>query len=172
MNGSQSFGQKFGLCARSTICQETDVVAFEKALHRELPVDYRNFLLKWNYCQFDRLVGFPLLDSLDEFGTGNIRLFFGLFEPGHIEDLRRSGEGYGFNKCVPGEYLAIGSGESWDTVCISLGGDDFGHIYWWEPGEPWKPGDTQTRQFLRPVAGSFSDFWNVLFDADALDSDD
>ena len=46
---------------------------------------------------------------------------------------------------------------------MSLGEETYGHIMMWEPGEPWyEEGFVQTEEYLRPVADSFSEFWDLL----------
>lgn len=161
------FAAKFEFQAAYAACSPALLDEFEASLAPGcLPADYRDFLLQWNGGRFSPSlkVGFPLQDQDDEDDCGRVFHFFGLFDPAHNFDLRLASNGYGFRQAVPSAYIAIGDDDHWDQVCISTNGSDVGCVYWWTPGEPWPSEQAPTRRFLRPVAASFLEFWDSLFE--------
>ena len=129
-----------------------------------LPADYRSFLLQWNGGEFDGFVYFPLSDG-DEFDFGTVVKLCGLYDPPDQLDLRNYSTSYGFRPGVPANYVAIGNGGTWDLLCISVDGPNVGQVFLWQPGEPWRD-ESPTTRFLRPVATSFQEFWQLLFRED------
>ena len=154
------YASRFGFYASNGKCDPSELAAFERSVPGgRLPEDYREFLLEWNGGGFPDIVSFPLLDEEDEFGMTNE--LSGLFDPTNQLDLRKVSTSYGFRSTVPLSYIIIGGGVGWNSLCISLDGPDRGHVFYWDPGEPWLE-HPPTTQFLRPVAGCFRDFWNAL----------
>ncbi len=134
-----------------------------------LPDDYLRFLKEWNGLQlappFGQEVIFPLDGSKHAQDYGRAHRFFGFSETKDLYDLRFAGDGYNFRRRVPAHILSIGDNGHWERPCISLGDLDFGHIYYWRPGEGWPPEEeeeAQSTEYLYWVARGFRVFWNLL----------
>ena len=161
------FESKFGFHAIYPPCDLAQLEAFERTLPGgKLPADYRDFLLQWNGGDFKAFaaIAFPLKDDWLEDDCGYVSGLAGLFNEENGLDLRLCSNAYGFRAAVPESYISIGDYGSWDQLCIAVDGADTGAIYYWQPGEPWPEEEPNTKS-LRPVASSFAEFWESLFES-------
>jgi hypothetical protein len=161
------FEPKLGFEPTHARCTQQDIADLESKIGFPLVEDYRTFLEEWNGGMFRDGASFLLQDFLDDEDAcdwGNVSEMFGLYDGTDGFDLRQASSGYGFRDDVPPEYIVIGHDFALAQVCISVGGNDRGRVYYWDPGEAWptRNAPPQGRQGLRPVAPSFVRFWDQL----------
>jgi hypothetical protein len=147
-------------------CSEDDIRAAEKELNVVFPPVYRAYLLENNAVSFGSgLVG-PTEDEFD--GPLPVGEFYGVDpkKPPDSHDLRARRNGYDFPKRVPAGIVKIGESVSgYHAFCMSLREQDYGAIYYWDPGLPWEEREEDnvpTMQYLTKVADDFESFWNTI----------
>jgi hypothetical protein len=126
------------------VCPEELLQQVSRELARPLPLldDYLDFLRQWNGVGATvRILTFPLKDQFDEDDIGRLQVLYGIENPTARFDIRAGRNGYSFEDRVPDSYLCIGSDDHWDRIAISLEENTYGHIMFWQPGEPWELDD-------------------------------
>ena len=129
------------------------------------PDDYLDFLRQWTgTLATEQMLVAPLQDALDDDFVGYVQKLYGVGDPGRGRDIRECQADYAFNERVPSHYVSIGQDGGWNRVAMSLEEKTRGHILMWRPGEGWEPDgrNVPTTKHLHPVAGSFSEFWDLL----------
>ena len=163
------FQANFGFRAERPPATLEQIASLEAQTGFHLPIDYREFLLHWNGGTFGHYVYFALRDvPEEEFSVecdmGSVSDFYSLFDPTSDSDLRFASQNYRFSEAVPDKYLAIACNNSFECVCLSGNHENYGHIYWWDPG--FIGGEMkQSDEDLRPIADNFSEFWEGLFES-------
>jgi hypothetical protein len=186
---------KCGAVMIGDLLSEADIVRFEERLDTRLPEDYREFLLEWNGAIFlgrdpqdasTFAAAFPTypienhplrtpewtdwareqVSPYDEAGV--LGFLFGIYgkEKGYDVDLTNANEGYEFDKWVPKRFQVIGEqSHGYSFICISLSGEDRGHIYDWaypEGKEPQPGVNCPSLKDMSWIAPNFREFWDVL----------
>lgn len=126
---------------------------FERSLGRKLPGDYRSFLLDTNG-------GRPEPNSLTmektEVSCG-VNQFYSVLDRRGQNDLLT--EQAALKSRIPEDMLVIADCEGGNRVCISLRGEDFGSVFFWDH-ELGLEDDPSSAFF--PIAPDFSAFFNAL----------
>ena len=121
------------------------LLEFEKNLPRALPDDYRDFLKQCNGGSMDEennafyITGIPGFTKTRK-GDEGFAAWFDSLNPNKNEDeedllsqyLSIRGEGVFPNYCLP-----IGSDYGGNLILLSLGEEDYGHIYFWDHEQGW-----------------------------------
>ena len=124
---------------------EAELLAVEATLGFRLPGDYREFLAKYGVCYSDedhRIMTEDRETSVD--------LFYGV-EPDDEYDITEIKDLYG--ERLESHMVPIAS-SSGGEICMSLGEQDYGSIYWWDPHDEAAPASL--------LAESFDAFVNSL----------
>ncbi|MBZ0284878.1 MAG: SMI1/KNR4 family protein [Anaerolineae bacterium] len=117
---------------------EATVAAFETQLNIQLPPDYRLFLLEHNG------------------GKPKSQTFFISAEQG--EDILRYFLG------IPQNFLPIGVDTFGNLICLSIAGDDYDKVYFWD--HDWEVTEgTPDYSNVYLLADSFDSFLNKLYDS-------
>jgi hypothetical protein len=102
--------------------------SFEKKYGLVLPGAYREFLLATNGGRPERdLLKF---DGLDGASPCRIHLFFGLNDP--IESCNLDWNLEVFKDRVPSSLLPIATTEGADLMCLEVGGERAGRLFYWD----------------------------------------
>ena len=150
MNLTMQGANKFG----SLTTHELD--QFAQQLPSSLPLDYREFLLQYNGGQPEPATF--LIDA--EQGTTDLQWLYGLHDGPDWANLWRARDVY--HNRVPSELLPIGHDSGGNLVCISLGTEDRGAVYFWDHEREVPEGQPPIRTNLHRVARSFTDFLQRL----------
>lgn len=142
---------------------EQDIIELENYLECTFPDDYKSFLLKYNGGEPDK--------TLIYFGNegGIIDVFLGINKE-YCYSIKRKNNM--FIGRVPSNTIAIASDPGGNLFLISIRGDDYGQIYFWdhEFEVDWNSGQEADYSNLTFVAKSFTDLINNLRDISELDS--
>ena len=139
-----------------------DLDDIERALGKQLPEEYRRFLMRHNG-------GTPVpsefgIHGLEGNPYGNMQEFFGIDQALESSDLlwiAREVEDR-----VHRDFLAIGSTDCGDLICLKTGGDSIGSVWFWDSkSESPKP----SLKDLYPIAGGFNDFLGSLKGPESTD---
>ena len=149
--------------AKSPITTE-DLDALEGRLGIKIPLQYRQWLLKYNGgrpipsgFRFKREAG-PYTDS-------TIAWFFAVYD-GKFENFETK---YRFwkitTKRVPGDLVPIARDPFGNLICLSFSGDDQGRVYFWNHEEEGEEGPA-TYENCHLIADSFQEFIDHLHDVE------
>jgi hypothetical protein len=157
-------------------CTLSDIRELEAFFGFKLPEDYSDFLLQHNGLRLPSYAAFPIAEPSDpDFDKGVITILCGLSDPNHQNDLRNWGyhDGYDFKDRVPDHVKVIGSSIIDKYITISLGPDDFGHVYIWNPVD-WDEPQYYRKDYahLQLCATSFSAWWDSIHYRTSLHDDD
>jgi len=136
---------------------EAAVAAFEAQLNVQLPPDYRIFLLKHNGGKPKPQTFFISAEQGDDL----LRYFLGIppvLEFYNIYDYVKTYRGR-----IPQNFLPIGEDYLANLVCLSIAGDDYGRVYFWD--HDWEVTEsTPDYSNVYLLADSFDSFLNKLYD--------
>lgn len=107
---------------------EEDIGAFERTQGLALPASYREFLLATNGGRPER--DLFAINGLEGNPLGRIHMFFGLNDP--IESCNLDWNLDVFGDRIPKELLPIATTEGVDKICLSLGREKTGAIFYWD----------------------------------------
>lgn len=146
-----------GSCSKITPLELTE---FEIELKARLPADYRNFLLTHNGGKPT-----PGIFDVDIDGFKNttaVRRFLclgdGDFEEYSLRKYLRK-----YRARLPANLLAIANELSASKICISIAGNDFGIIYFWDHN--WEVTErTPDYENVHFLAENFNAFLEILYD--------
>jgi hypothetical protein len=143
-----------------------DLIKQEQYLECKFPEDYREFLLEYNG-------GIPSKNILSFIEKNNktedyIDIFFGICDD-DIYGLKSNNNSY-INR-IPSNTIAIACDPGGNLFLISIRGEDYGQIYFWDHEEEvdWNSDQEADYSNLTPVAKSFTDLINNLKDISELD---
>ncbi len=136
---------------------ESKLTGFESELGIKLPSDYRNFLLKHNGGRphpnvFDVLVEGSILRT-------GVNRFLG-FSDSESETFSNYFEVYADR--IPKNLFPIATGLSVDLICLSIRGEDYGKVYYWDHNWEVTDGEPDYRN-IHLIADNFADFLNKLY---------
>lgn len=140
----------------------SDIEDIERYLGHNLPEDYRRFLLQHNG---GRVSPSEVLTGDSIYPLKHVNYLYGVKDD--IESCTLRCSHYGMRERSRPELLPIGNDGGPDLFCLVLFGPDQGKIVFWDCREMWlrPPPDPLD---VYPVADSFTDFLNSLFDHDPL----
>lgn len=129
----------------------------------EIPDDYKKFLIKYNG-------GRPENDHID-FKEGNngtlLNCIFGFTKERYGSFVRYQGVYAGR---IPRNTLAIASDAGGNLIIMSVSGDDYGKIYFWDHEMEFNEGEEPDYSNLTLVADSFEEFISNLKNESELDN--
>ncbi|OJV94841.1 MAG: hypothetical protein BGO39_34035 [Chloroflexi bacterium 54-19] len=132
---------------------ESDVREFESLIKSRLPEDYRAFLLAHNGGEPDPEVFFINESQGDDI----LAKFYGLYKEPKYSSLAWCFETY--RGRMPSNIIPIGTDPGGNQVCLSIGGSDYGAIYFWDHEGI---GETPPYENLYLLAPNFSAFLDGL----------
>jgi hypothetical protein len=137
---------------------ESDIQAFETRLNARLPEDYRQFLMQHNggkpepYCFRVDMNGFPNESAIT---------YFLCLSDTEQDSLSRYLKIY--RDRIPVNLLPIALPLAVNLVCLSIAGDDYGTVYFWDHN--WE-NDELDYTNVHFVAHSFNELLNNLYPED------
>jgi len=141
------------LCGEIT---ETAVIEFERELAATLPEDYREFLIK-NNCVRTNPNHFFISRKQ---GGSLVQYFLGLCDNQRWYSLRYFLEDY--NQEVPSNLLPIAPDGGGNLICISIKGEDYGKVYFWDRDDADFRGNP-TYENLHLLADDFATFLTQIY---------
>jgi hypothetical protein len=131
---------------------EEQLCALEDALQADLPDDYRQFLLRFNAGQWSHVVKGRYRDSHSAGDGVGITANQGIISDDRFmaDDIVHWTEVYSGR--IPETFVTIMDAGG-DPVCMDLGEEDYGKIYYWDRSHEGTP-----RKRARLLGESFSDF--------------
>ena len=138
---------------------EKDIERIEAEIGLNLPVVYREFLLRHNG-------GKPKPDAVRYNGDyfDYVGFFYSEQFRSYASDLIRSIASY--KELIPSHYFPIGESPGGDVYCLSLKKEDYGSVYYWDheianyDGEPWE-------ENMIKLANTLSEFIEGLYEESA-----
>jgi CheY-like chemotaxis protein len=131
---------------------DADVAHLERVIASRLPPDYRKFLIDWNG-------GVPIPARFHVLGEEReVARFYSLFAMSPLDDLETRHSA--LHKLVPDDLLAIGLDTKANLLCLGIGADTYGAIYYFSI-------DRLSRQRDRPpvpICETFSELMASLGD--------
>jgi cell wall assembly regulator SMI1 len=143
---------------------EEKLCEVENRMGFRLPTAYRSFLLKYNGGK-PKPAGFRFDKETDRYNDSEINFFYGIQENAeyHINFERncRMSEGR-----MPSNIIPIASDPFGNRICISISGEDCGHVYFWDHEREADPDEDEVPDYsnLHLIATSFDQFLASLFD--------
>ena len=143
---------------------ENDLNEQEKYFKCKFPEDYKKFLLEYNGGIPERdIVSFTEKDEITE---NYIELILGICNE-YAYSLKRKNNM--FHNRIPSNTIIIASDPGGNLFLMSIRGDDYGTIYFWDHEEEVCEGQEPDYSNLIFVAKSFTDLLNNLKDISELD---
>lgn len=152
---------------KTPVINENEIIKQEIYFECKFPEDYKEFLLKYNGGISEKnIISFVENQHQTE---DYIDLFFGICDD-DIYGLKSNNNSY-INR-IPSNTIAIACDPGGNLFLISIRGDDYGHIYFWdhENEVDWNSNQEADYSNLTFVAKSFTDLINNLRDVSELDS--
>jgi len=148
-------------------CSATDIAELERYFGYPLPEDYRDFLLQHNGLLFHEYAIFSIArpsSPITPNGTAGVLL--GLSATLDYYDLRSwtFRDGFDFKDRVPDHIKVICTSVTDRYITMSLGLNDYGRIYVWDPCMDWDVPESYHKDYssLRLCGESFSSWWSSL----------
>jgi cell wall assembly regulator SMI1 len=136
---------------------EAVIQQFERQLGKDLPSEYRAFLLTHNGGR-PRPAEFPMTgDTLNPSGT--IHWFFGINNSRHY-DLRRNYRVY--QDRIPTNFLPIAADPGGNLICLAVAGEDRGTVYFWDHDYEALEDEVANYENVYFIANSFTELLNSL----------
>ncbi len=144
---------------------ETELNKTETELGLKFPKSYRQFLLKNNGGR-PSLNVFPIYgDSADTHGLIN---WFLCIDAKDDNDIVRSMALHAGR--YPKNFLQIAEDPGGNAICLSVGGNEYGKVYFWDHENEVAEGEEPGYQNVYLIANSFDEFLNSLQEESVLDS--
>ena len=147
---------------------EEDILKLERELDCTLPQDYKDLTL--HYSGFFvgascRIKNELLAEALNVGDVVDVDIFFGAQATNHPY---RIAEYYNrFKEPVPPGFLPIASNSSGDLICLSVGAENPGSIYYWYLDKEWDNDDNERKEAsysnVYLLASCFDEFIDALF---------
>lgn len=144
---------------------ETVITQIVSELDIQFPASYRAFLLKNNGGKPSPNV-FPISgDASDTHGILNELCC--ICRKNSNDLIYKRGV---FDGRVPHNLLVIGSDPGGNQICLSVGGNDYGKVYFWDHENEVEEGEEPDYRNVYLVANSFDEFLESLQDESVLES--
>lgn len=131
---------------------------FESRLGVTLPIDYKDFLLKYN-GGYPRPNAFTFIDNFNKTSNSIVDFFHAIYEGYGEGNLEIDYDYFKSAKRIPPNVLPIAGDPFGNLICLSIEGEDKGKVYFWDhETEP----QNASYENLSLIAGSFADFINIL----------
>ena len=139
-----------------------DITKVEKGLNINLPEDYKKHLLKYNGGHPIK-DGAPMINPIDESETDiGIDWFLAIYEGESSNFLKAYHTFKIWQKRMPDELIPIANASCGDKICMSVKGDNYEKIYYWEHEIEASEGEEPDYSNVHLIANSFADFINSL----------
>lgn len=139
---------------------ESAIASLEKRLDIVLPSEYKEHILKYNG-------GYPNKECFDTQGGGRskIHYFYAIYD-GKYSNFEKSFNTFKVKeKRMLTHILPIAHDDGGNQICISIGDNDYGYIYFWDHE---KETDEPGYDNMYLIANSFNEFLDSLFECPAL----
>ncbi len=144
---------------------ESEIKRVEVELQIKFPESYKTFLLKYNGGRPSPNI-FPIHgDSADNQG---ILDWFLCIQEGSHYDITWEMEMY--DGRIPRNFLIIGKDPGSNNICLSISGDEYGKVFFWDHENEVAEGEEPDYQNVYLIANSFDEFLKSLKDESALSS--
>lgn len=150
---------KFVMTEQGPPLDEKKIAAAEKKMGIKLPEDYRQFLLKNNGGRPDP-ANFPIR-GLENNPFGGIHFFGGIGD--NIESVNIDWSYKIFRGRIPKNLLPIASDPMGNLICLSLGVEDQGTVYYWDHDDEHS---SPTYRNVYFIASSFPPFLDSIYHRD------
>jgi hypothetical protein len=150
-----------------------DIANLEKKLNICFPEDYKQHLLKYNGGHPIK-DGYPLIEYIDNDPNDNsadIAWFLAIYNGEHNNFLRDYNTFKIWQKRMPDELVSIGCGSGGDQICISVKGNNYGKVYFWNHDWECEEGEEPDYSNVHLIANSFTDFINSLYETVLLEDE-
>ncbi len=134
-----------------------DIIELESKINVKLPSDYKRFLLLHNGGH-PKQNCYPCID--DNMEGSDIDSFLAFYE-GSINSLITDINIY--EDRIPKGFIPIACDSGGNLVCLGIGDDKYGMIYFWEHEEEVEYGEEPTLDNMYLIANNFTDFINSLY---------
>ena len=147
-----------------------EIEKFEEKIDAKLPKDYVEFLLKYNGGRpkqdaYNNMIE-PINSQID---GGAVSWFYTLAEDYHYNLFKNYQI---FENRMPKELIPIGDDGGGNQICLAVGGDNYGKVYFWD--HDWENDDEEQEPDYSNVyliANSFTEFVNKLYEYKLEDED-
>ncbi len=136
---------------------EKDIVELESIYKIQLPINYRNFLIKYNG-------GRPEPDCFnfkDGTSGSDINMFFGLCKD---YNYNLTAQIEIFKDRIPYSLFSIAEDSGGNIICIGIKGEYLGKIYFWDHELEADVGEVPDFSNITLIADSFQEFLDGLYD--------
>lgn len=150
------------------IINSKDIKKIEKKLNINLPEDYKKHLLKYNGGHPIKN-GYPLIEYIDNDPNDNsadIAWFLAIYDGEYDNFLKNYHTFKIWQKRMPDELIPIGCGSGGDQICISVKGNNYGKVYFWNHEQEAYEGEEPDYSNVHLIANSFTEFINSLYQFD------
>lgn len=130
----------------------------ETRLKMKLPNDYKKFLLQNNG-------GIPIpnvFDFIDGDGQNSnslVHYFYAVYNDNGHDNLENNYNFFKSERRIPSNILPIAEDPFGNMICISVSGDDYGKVYFWDHE---LEGQSESYDNISLIASSFDEFINNL----------
>ncbi len=140
------------------VLDEKRLILFERKIGTRLPEEYRQFLIEYNGgkpspCDF-RISEKEREDSLHH--------FYGLHDGPVYLNLEQAYESY--KARVPTTMIPFADDPAGNAICIGIGSNDTGKIFFWDHELESEDDDEPTYQNVTEISNSYAGFLNSLFE--------
>jgi len=148
---------------------DSDIEKYIKELNINLPEDYKQHLIKYNGGHPIK-DGAPMINPIDESETDiGIDWFLAIYEGESSNFLKAYHTFKIWQKRMPDELIPIANASCGDKICMSVKGDNYGKIYYWEHEIEASEGEEPDYSNVHLIANSFTDFINSLYETELLE---
>ena len=152
---------------------DSDIEKYTNELNINLPEDYKNYLLKYNGGHPIK-DGYPMIECIDNDpndNNGDIAWFYAIYDGEHNNFLKAHYRFKIWQKRMPDELIPIGRGSGGDKICISVKGNNYGKVYFWDHEQEAYEGEEPDYSNVHLIANSFADFINSLYETQLLEDE-
>lgn len=151
--------------SRGPDISEDDITNLESTLSVRLPDDYRAFLLRFNG-------GRPLPEDAFSFlpNKKNGSILSRFYSVTHEKKSNTiASRRYAFRNRIPGDLLPIGNDLGGSKICIGIGENNHGKVYFWAMEDETPEDVAPDYRNVRCIAESFTEHLAAFYDPDTTD---
>jgi len=147
---------------------DSDIRNVEKELNIKFPEDYKQHLLKHNggHPIKNRYPMIECIDNDPNNNTADIDWFLAIYDGEYDNFLKDYNTFKIWQKRMPDELIPIGCGSGGDQICISVKGNNYGKVYFWNHDWECEEGEEPDYSNVHLIANSFTEFINSLYQSD------